>query len=146
MFAKAIHEASPRSKDPFIRVNCAAIPDSLIESELFGHEKGSFTGAINQRIGKFEQANGGTIFLDEIGGDIPLQTQVKLLRVLQEFEIDRVGGSQTIPINVRVIAATNKDLLHLISEKKFREDLYYRLNVIPIQLPPLASEWVIYHF
>ena len=138
LFAKAIHEASPRSGGPFIRVNCAAIPDALIESELFGHEKGSFTGAIHQRIGKFEQAHGGTIFLDEIG-EVPLQTQVKLLRVLQEFEVDRVGGSKPVNIDVRVIAATNKDLLTLIAEKKFREDLYYRLNVIPIHLPPLRD-------
>lgn len=138
LFAKAIHEASPRGSGPFIRVNCAAIPDSLIESELFGHEKGSFTGAISQRIGKFEQAHGGTIFLDEIG-EVPLQTQVKLLRVLQEFEVDRVGGSKPIRVDVRVVAATNKDLLKLIDEKKFREDLYYRLNVIPIHLPPLRD-------
>ncbi len=138
LFAKAIHEASPRSKGPFIRVNCAAIPETLIESELFGHEKGAFTGAIHKRIGKFEQAHGGTIFLDEIG-EVPLQVQVKLLRVLQEFEIDRVGGEKSIPIDVRVVAATNKDLFAMVKERTFREDLYYRLNVIPIHLPPLRE-------
>ncbi len=138
LFAKAIHEASPRCKGPFVRVNCAAIPEALIESELFGHEKGSFTGAINKRIGKFEQAHGGTIFLDEIG-EVPLQIQVKLLRVLQEFEVDRVGGTQSISVDVRVIAATNKNLAAMVEEKTFREDLFYRLNVIPIHLPPLRE-------
>ncbi len=138
LFAKAIHEASSRKDGPFIRVNCAAIPETLIESELFGHEKGAFTGAINKHLGKFEQAQGGTIFLDEIG-EIPLQTQVKLLRVLQELEVDRVGGQKPIKIDVRIITATNKDLLQMVSERTFREDLYYRLNVIPIKLPPLRD-------
>jgi len=138
LFAKAIHEASPRKDGPFIRVNCAAIPENLIESELFGHEKGSFTGAISQRIGKFEQAQNGTIFLDEIG-EVPLQTQVKLLRVLQEFEVDRVGGQKPVKVDVRVITATNKNLYEMIQKKTFREDLYYRLNVIPINLPPLRD-------
>jgi len=138
LVAHAIHTCSPRSKSPFVAVNCAALPDSLIESELFGHEKGSFTGAVNQRKGRFELANGGTIFLDEIG-DIPTNTQMRLLRVLQERCIERVGGTETIPVDVRVIAATNRDLEQAIQDSKFRDDLFYRLNVFPINMPPLRE-------
>ncbi len=136
--AHAIHMNSLRSDKPFIKVNCAALPESIIESELFGHEKGAFTNAINKRIGRFELADNGTIFLDEIG-DLTPATQVKLLRVLQEKEFERVGGSKTHSINVRVIAATNRPLEKLIAENRFREDLYYRLNVFPIHLPPLRD-------
>jgi transcriptional regulator with GAF, ATPase, and Fis domain len=135
---RVIHNHSERRNGPFIRINCAAIAPTLIESELFGHEKGSFTGATDQRIGKFEQANGGTLFLDEIA-ELSLEAQSKLLRVLQEREIDRIGGSETIKINVRVIAATNKDLLAEVAKGKFRMDLYYRINVFPITLPPLRE-------
>jgi len=131
-----LHEKSQRSKSPFVEVNCAAIPSELIESELFGHEKGAFTSAHKQRKGKFEQAEGGTIFLDEIG-DMSLSAQAKVLRALQENKISRVGSDKDIKINVRVLAATNKDLKQLISEKKFREDLYHRLSVIPIHIPSL---------
>lgn len=138
VLAKAIHFSSPRSNKPFVAVNCAALNENLIESELFGHEKGSFTGAEKFRQGRFELANKGTIFLDEIG-DLPLSTQIKLLRVLQEEQIERVGSADTITVDVRVIAATNKDLHKLIKEEKFREDLYYRLNVISIILPPLRE-------
>ena len=138
LVARAIHEGSKRSKGPFIKVNCAAIPSELIESELFGHEKGAFTGADKARKGKFELADGGTIFLDEIG-DMRLDVQAKLLRVLQENEVDRVGGSAPISIDVRVIAATNKDLPAEISEGEFREDLYYRINVVPVEVPPLRE-------
>ena len=127
-----------RSKKPFIKVNCAALPENLIESELFGYEKGAFTGANAQRIGRFEAANGGTIFLDEFG-DIPMSTQVKLLRVLQERQIERIGGNKTINIDVRVICATNKDLEKMIADGSFREDLYYRINVFPIYTPPLRE-------
>ena len=123
MIADAIHFNSKRSKKPFIKVNCAALPENLIESELFGYEKGAFTGANAQRIGRFEAANGGTIFLDEFG-DIPMSTQVKLLRVLQERQIERIGGNKTINIDVRVICATNKDLEKMIADGSFREDLY----------------------
>ena len=137
LVARAVHDASPRRKLPFVAVNCAALPESLLESELFGHEKGAFTGAIGQRKGRFELAHGGTIFLDEIG-EIPLAMQAKLLRVLQERRFERVGGTQTIEADVRVVAATNRDLLKLAKEGKFREDLYYRLNVVKIDLPPLA--------
>ncbi|WP_426667387.1 sigma-54-dependent transcriptional regulator [Mucilaginibacter sp. McL0603] len=137
LIARGIHQASQRATKPFIVVNCAALPQNLIESELFGHEKGSFTGAFNKRIGKFEQANEGTIFLDEIG-ELPLELQVKFLRVLQEKEIERIGG-QTRKINVRVIAATNRDLEEEILVGRFRIDLYYRLNVFPILLPPLRE-------
>jgi two-component system response regulator HydG len=136
--ADCVHRLSGRSNKPFVKVNCAALPAALIESELFGHERGSFTGAFDKRIGKFEQANGGTIFLDEIG-EMPVELQVKLLRVLQEKEIERIGGKNTIKIDVRVIAATNKNLEKEISEGRFRMDLYYRLNVFPITLPPLRE-------
>ncbi|MBI1804582.1 MAG: sigma-54-dependent Fis family transcriptional regulator [Ignavibacteriae bacterium] len=138
LVAKAIHRASKRVAMPLVEVNCAAIPSELIESELFGHEKGSFTGATTQRIGKFEQADGGTIFLDEIG-DMSLQAQAKVLRALEEGKIERVGGSKTLPVDVRVIAATNKNLHEEIKKGSFREDLYHRLNVIPIQIPPLRE-------
>jgi len=138
MLAHAIHHNSPRKDKPFIAVNCPSIPESLIESELFGHEKGAFTGAIQEKPGKFEIAHNGTIFLDEIG-DLKLDLQAKLLRVLQEQEIERVGGVKPLKINVRIIAATNQDLLALVKERKFREDLYYRLNVIPLHIPPLRE-------
>lgn len=138
MVAKQIHERSSRANKPLIEVNCAAIPSELIESELFGYEKGAFTGAVKQRIGKFEQSDGGTLFLDEIG-DMSLSAQAKVLRALQESKITRVGGDKEIKINVRVIAATNKDLKREIAEGGFREDLYHRLNVIPIHVPPLSE-------
>jgi PAS domain S-box-containing protein len=138
LFARAIHSASKRYDKPLIKVNCAALPTSLVESELFGHEKGAFSGAINRRIGRFELANGGTIFLDEIG-EVPMDMQVKLLRVLQEREFERVGGAEPIKVDVRVIAATNRDLPKAIRDGKFREDLYYRLNVFPLTLPPLRE-------
>jgi PAS domain S-box-containing protein len=138
LIARAIHSASPRRDKPLIKVNCAALPGGLFESELFGHEKGAFSGAISRRVGRFELANGGTIFLDEIG-EVPLDAQVKLLRVLQEREFERVGGTNPIKVDVRVIAATNRDLLKSIRDGKFREDLYYRLNVFPIALPPLRD-------
>jgi PAS domain S-box-containing protein len=138
LFARAIHSASKRHDKPLIKVNCAALPTSLVESELFGHEKGAFSGAINRRIGRFELANGGTIFLDEIG-EVPMDIQVKLLRVLQEREFERVGGAEPIKVDVRVIAATNRDLPKAIRDSKFREDLYYRLNVFPLTLPPLRE-------
>jgi len=136
--AHAVHDLSDRNSNPIVIVNCAALPHSLIESELFGHEKGSFTGANTMRIGKFEQANGGTIFLDEIG-ELPLDSQVKLLRVLQEKEIERLGGNKTIKVNVRIVAATNRSLEKEVAEGRFRLDLYYRLNVFPIELPPLRE-------
>lgn len=138
LIAKCIVQHSLRSGGPFVAVNCAAIPDNLIESELFGHEKGSFTGATTQRIGRFEQCDRGTIFLDEIG-DMALATQTKILRVLQEGEIQRVGSTETIKVDVRVIAATNKDLEKMVEEKEFREDLYYRLNVFRIRVPALGE-------
>ncbi|MCI0535168.1 MAG: sigma 54-interacting transcriptional regulator [Verrucomicrobiales bacterium] len=138
LFARAIHSASARRDKPLIKLNCAALPASLVESELFGHEKGAFSGAIQRRIGRFELAQGGTIFLDEIG-EVPPDVQVKLLRVLQEREFERVGGSTPIKIDVRVIAATNRDLPKAIREGKFREDLFYRLNVFPIALPPMRD-------
>lgn len=138
LIANAIHYNSKRAEKPFIKVNCAALPETIIESELFGHEKGAFTGAVTARKGRFELANGGTIFLDEIG-DLSPATQVKLLRVLQEKEFERVGGNETIKSSVRVIAATNRDLEKLMQEGKFREDLYYRLNVFPVHVPPLRS-------
>ncbi len=138
LFARAIHHMSPRARKPLIKVNCAALAESVLESELFGHEKGAFTGAHRMRPGRFELAEGGTLFLDEIGEMTP-GTQVKLLRVLQEREFERVGGIQTIKADVRVIAATNRDLEQAMRENQFREDLYYRLNVFPIRLPPLRE-------
>jgi formate hydrogenlyase transcriptional activator len=138
LIARAIHKRSGRAERAFIGVSCAAIPASLISSELFGHEKGAFTGATQRRIGRFESANGGTIFLDE-AGDLPPETQIALLRVLQEREIERVGGNQAIPVDVRVIAATHRDLNALVEEGEFREDLLYRLNVFPIEMPPLRE-------
>ncbi len=138
LVARSIWKHSHRAGKPFIAINCAAIPDNLIESELFGHEKGSFTGATGQRIGKFELCDGGTIFLDEIG-DMALATQTKILRVLQQGEIQRVGGTETIRVDVRILAATNKDLEAIVKGKSFREDLYYRLNVVRIKMPPLRD-------
>jgi DNA-binding NtrC family response regulator len=138
LVARAVHEASSRRGQPFVAINCAALPESLLESELFGHEKGAFTSAVGQRKGRFELAHGGTIFLDEIS-EMPLAMQAKLLRVLQDRRFERVGGSQTVEVDVRVIAATNRDLLRHAKEGKFREDLYYRLNVIKIDLPPLRE-------
>jgi len=138
LIARAIHNRSKRSNRAFIRVNCAAIPQSLIASELFGHEKGSFTGATQRRLGRFESADGGTIFLDEVG-DLPPETQVALLRVLQEREFERVGGTQSVSVDVRVIAATNRDLTSEVAEGRFRQDLFYRLNVFPIRLPALRE-------
>ncbi len=138
LIAHAIHYRSARRDAPFVRVNCAALPEGLMESELFGHEKGAFTGAIRQHIGKFEQADGGTILLDEIG-EVPLATQVKLLRVLESGEVQRVGGTQTIRVDVRVIAATNRELRREVKEGHFREDLFYRLNVFHIPMPPLVE-------
>ncbi|NNE08901.1 MAG: sigma-54-dependent Fis family transcriptional regulator [Gemmatimonadetes bacterium] len=138
LVARALHNASPRAKRPFVEVNCAAIPEELIESELFGHEKGSFTGATSLRIGKFELANGGTLFLDEIG-DMSLSAQSKVLRALELGEVARVGGSRTIRVDVRVIAATNKDVGAEVQAGRFREDLFYRLNVVPINVPPLRD-------
>lgn len=138
LVANAIHYNSLRSKSPFVKVNCAALPSNLIESELFGHEKGAFTGAIRQKKGKFELANKGTIFLDEIGS-IGMDVQVKLLRVLQEKEFERVGGYKTIKTDVRIIAATNKNLEQAVEDEVFRDDLYYRLNVFPVYMPPLRE-------
>ncbi len=138
MIAGALHYGSVRAKQPFIKVNCAAIPDSLLESELFGHEKGAFTGADRQRIGRFEQADRGTIFLDEIG-DMSQDTQAKLLRVLQQREFERLGGTRTIKVDVRIVAATNRDLLALVRSGAFREDLYYRVNVVTLRVPPLRE-------
>ena len=138
VIARAIHNQSLRSQQPFVKLNCAAIPGPLLESELFGHERGAFTGAFAQTKGRFQQADKGTLFLDEIG-DLPLEVQPKLLRVLQEQEFERLGGSQTIRVDVRVVAATNQDLAQLVADKQFRADLYYRLNVIPIFLPPLRD-------
>lgn len=138
LFANAIYNNSNRNDKPYVKINCGAIPENLVESELFGHEKGAFTGAISKKLGKFERANYGTIFLDEIG-ELSLPMQVKLLRVLQEKEIERIGGTEVIKIDVRVVAATNRDLKKMIKERSFREDLYYRLNVIPIELPSLKE-------
>jgi formate hydrogenlyase transcriptional activator len=138
LIARALHNQSPRSRGPFIRVNCAAIPQTLIASELFGHEKGSFTGAAQRHIGRFEAAHRGTIFLDEVG-DMPLEAQITLLRVLQEREFERVGGTRSVPVDVRVVAATNHDLTADIRDRRFRLDLFYRLNVFPIHVPPLRE-------
>ena len=138
VIARAIHEASPRRSQRFVALNCAAIPSALLESELFGHERGAFTGAWAQAKGRFEMAHGGTLFLDEIG-DMPLELQPKLLRALQEREFERLGSSQTVRVNARVVAATNQDLAQLVSRKLFRADLFYRLNVIPLYLPPLRE-------
>ncbi len=138
VIARAIHEASPRRNHRFVALNCAAIPSALLESELFGHERGAFTGAWAQTKGRFQMADGGTLFLDEIG-DMPLELQPKLLRALQEREFERLGGAQTVRVNVRVVAATNQDLEQLVNKKLFRADLFYRLNVIPICLPPLRE-------
>ncbi|MGE4233410.1 MAG: sigma-54-dependent transcriptional regulator [Bacteriovoracia bacterium] len=150
LVALEIHRNSDRALKPFIKINCAAIPANLIESELFGYEKGAFTGAVNSKPGRFELAHEGTLFLDEVA-DMPMEMQVKLLRVIQESEFERVGGLQTIKINVRLVAATNKDILKEVAEGRFREDLYYRLNVVPIHLPPLRErkmdlEGLIYFF
>ena len=138
VIARAIHNQSLRNRGPFVKLNCAAIPGTLLESELFGHERGAFTGAVAQTTGRFQQANNGTLFLDEIG-DLPLELQPKLLRALQEQEFERLGSGRTIRVDVRVVAATNQDLAQLVSVRQFRADLYYRLNVIPIFLPPLRE-------
>ena len=138
VIARAIHEASPRRNQRFVALNCAAIPSALLESELFGHERGAFTGAWAQTKGRFEMAHGGTLFLDEIG-DMPLELQPKLLRALQEREFERLGSTQTVRVNVRVVAATNQDLGQLVNKKLFRADLFYRLNVIPLLMPPLRE-------
>src|SRR5207245_2653872 len=138
LIARAVHNFSRRRDKPLIKLNCSALPTGLVESELFGHEKGAFTGATEKRSGRFELADGGTIFLDEVG-DLPPDVQVKLLRVLQEREFERVGGAKQIGVDVRVIAATNRDLAQAVAEGKFRQDLYYRLNVFPVELPPLRE-------
>ncbi len=150
VIANAIHYSSPRKDGPFVKVNCGAIPETLLDSELFGHEKGAFTGAISQRRGRFERANGGTIFLDEIA-ELPPQAQVRMLRVLQYKEIERVGGADSISVDIRLIAATNRDLEEMVKAKQFREDLWFRLNVFPIRIPPLSERKedipaLVYHF
>jgi formate hydrogenlyase transcriptional activator len=138
LIARAIHNISPRCGHPFVKLNCAAIPFDLLESELFGHEKGAFTGAVAQKVGRFEMAHTGTLFLDEIG-DLPLALQPKLLRVLQEQEFERLGSCRTHRINVRLVAATHRDLTHMVARNEFRSDLYYRLNVFPVLIPPLRD-------
>jgi transcriptional regulator with GAF, ATPase, and Fis domain len=138
LVSRAIHKRSHRSQRAFIRVNCAAIPQSLINSELFGHEKGAFTGATQRRLGRFEAADGGTLFLDEVG-ELPMETQIVLLRILQEREFERVGGNQTISVNVRIIAATNRDLTAAVAAGTFRRDLFYRINVFPVEMPSLRE-------
>ena len=138
LVAKAVHEQSPRRRGPYVKLNCAAIPSGLIESELFGHERGAFTGALTQTTGRFQHAHTGTLFLDEIG-DLPLELQPKLLRVLQEQEFERLGSARTIRVDVRIVAATNQDLSQMVRDRKFRADLFYRLNVFPIYLPPLRE-------
>jgi formate hydrogenlyase transcriptional activator len=138
VIARAIHEGSPRRKNRFVALNCAAIPSTLLESELFGHEKGAFTGAVAQTVGRFQAADRGTLFLEEVG-DLPLELQPKLLRALQEKEVERLGGGRVIQVDVRVIAATNQDLWQMVQEKKFRADLYFRLNVFPMMLPALRD-------
>jgi DNA-binding NtrC family response regulator len=138
LIAKAIHEHSLRSEGPLIRLNCAALAESVLESELFGHEKGAFTGAVARRRGRFEQADGGTLFLDELS-EMPISVQIKLLRFLQERELERVGGNETVSVNVRVVAATNRDLKSLVEDGKFREDLYFRLKVVVLEVPPLRA-------
>jgi DNA-binding NtrC family response regulator len=136
--ARALHQASPRRLAPWVAVNCSALPDNLLEAELFGHVRGAFTGAIQSRVGRFEQAQGGTLFFDEIG-ELPLDLQAKLLRVLQEHEFQRLGSSETIRADVRIVAASNRDLQQQVELGRFREDLYYRLNVVPLQMPPLRQ-------
>jgi formate hydrogenlyase transcriptional activator len=138
LVARAIHDESSRKNGPFITVNCAAVPSGLLESELFGHERGAFTGALTQTTGRFQLAHGGTLFLDEIG-DLPLELQPKLLRVLQEQEFERIGSTRTIRVDVRVVAATNQDMAQMVKERRFRADLFYRLNVFPVELPPLRQ-------
>src|SRR6185436_9859316 len=136
LMARSVHQLSPRSKGPFVAINCAAIPETLLENELFGHEKGAFTGASSRKIGKAEMAHRGTLFLDEIG-ELPLSLQAKILRLVQEHQFDRVGGLQTLTVDVRVVAATNRDLREAVARKLFREDLYFRLSVFPVEIPPL---------
>jgi two-component system response regulator HydG len=136
--ARALHELSNRAKGPFVAINCGALPESILEAELFGVERGAFTGAVARREGRFERANSGTLFLDEVG-EMPLTAQVKLLRVLQEGELERLGGTQTVKVDVRIVAATNKDLQREVAEGRFREDLYYRLHVVEVRIPALAS-------
>jgi len=138
LVARAVHDASPRKAEPFISISCAAVPETLLESELFGHERGAFTGAVKRKLGRFELAHRGTLFLDEVG-EIPPAVQVKLLRVLQEKQFERVGGEETLEADVRLVSATNRDLARMVREGRFREDLYYRLNVVPLQLPPLRE-------